>query len=296
MLNQPLYDALKKLFRHVDVVAEGQHAVVEPLPSGSGDWQIPSDAERGEQYRVNCPFCKDHHKHLYISYLSYARPVVDGIPMRNGRLLAKCFRRECLGNRENQQYLEGRIGWAMGQVDVQVVIEQDPAEQEQCSRLSSEVTLDSFRTWVPDWQPITDDADPDILKYLASRCVTRADVEALHIGYGPVLSPNSGNYLNDGHPWVLFPIINNDMLKGVQARCPDAFLSASGIKYWFHPAFRKTTALFNVDRARQHGVAVVCEGVFDVVSVGKPGVCCFGHTPSAMQLRMLSGFDRGLVW
>ena len=54
--------------------------------------------------------------------------------------------------------------------------------------------------------------------------------------------------------------------------------------------------LFNLDHARDTGVAVVCEGVFDVASVGKPGVCLFGHTPSRVQMTMLSTFRQGVIW
>ena len=44
------------------------------------------------------------------------------------------------------------------------------------------------------------------------------------------------------------------------------------------------------------GVAVVCEGVFDVFNVGAPGVCCFGHTPSVTQQAILGTLDKGLIW
>ena len=54
--------------------------------------------------------------------------------------------------------------------------------------------------------------------------------------------------------------------------------------------------MFNLDEARRLGVGVVCEGIFDVLSVGLPGVCCFGHTPSTAQMRLLSTFERGLIF
>jgi hypothetical protein len=95
---------------------------------------------------------------------------------------------------------------------------------------------------------------------------------------------------------VLFPVLRNGKLVGVQARCPAQFLEAEGIKYYFHPACRKKTVVFNLDIARQLGIGVLCEGVFDVASIGKPGVCVFGHTPSITQKRLLAANLQGLIW
>ena len=95
---------------------------------------------------------------------------------------------------------------------------------------------------------------------------------------------------------MLFPVVKNGKLAGVQARCPSCYLKENGIKYWFHSGFRKKTVVFNLDIARQIGCGVLCEGVFDVASIGKPGVCVFGHTPSITQKRMLAANLQGLIW
>jgi hypothetical protein len=67
VLNKLLYDALECLFKRVEIANEGVTASIRPDPAGTGAWQIEKGDEHGEQYRVNCPFCKDHKKHLYIS-------------------------------------------------------------------------------------------------------------------------------------------------------------------------------------------------------------------------------------
>jgi hypothetical protein len=36
--------------------------------------------------------------------------------------------------------------------------------------------------------------------------------------------------------------------------------------------------------------------VFDVASIGKPGVCVFGHTPSITQKRLLAANLQGVIW
>jgi hypothetical protein len=51
----------------------------------------------------------------------------------------------------------------------------------------------------------------------------------------------------------------------------------------------KSEVVFNIDGAREQGMAVVCEGVFDAMRVGKAGVAIFGTSISDTQvLKLLS--------
>lgn len=306
MLNQVLYDALAKMFDNdVVVINEGQQADLRLDHNHPGRWDIDQHSDHGEQYAVNCPFCRnppDTNHHLYISYLSYAVPVVDGTRLQIGKLRAQCFRNGCLKNLDNRDTLSRKIGLTMSLLspdgsawgDITPSIEKDPVEE---LNVSSNVTLEGIRTWLPDFQPITEDCDNvEVLQYLDNRRITWDDIQWLCIGYGPVMSPVKKKYLNNGTPWIIFPIVNNGNLVGVQARCLPLYLTEDGIKYWTHPACRKRTVLYNLDAARETGIAVVCEGVFDVASVGRPGVCLFGHTPSKIQMSMLSTFRKGVIW
>lgn len=304
MFNKVLYDALQLIFKSVLIDNEGIHASITLDPSGSGKWTIVSGDQHGEQYRVGCPFCKDKKHHLYISYTSYMRPKYQGVPLRIGGLRAQCFRSNCLQDKENRNELERKIGLAMAMLGNGSIDEQlydldgqigQPQEKEQTA--SDEVTLEGLKTWVPDWHEIDENAPDEIIEYLIKRGITYEDIEWTKMGWGPIRSPRTNKYLNNGTPWILFPIINNGKLKGVQARCPDSLMASSdSIKYWLHPGCRKGTLLFNLDYARDTGVAVVCEGIFDVISVGRPGVCCFGHTPSKTQQTLLEMFQKGLIW
>lgn len=304
MLNQKLYDCLLALFGDVVVINEGQQADITADPRRVGKWDIEDKSDHGEQYAVNCPFCPggDANHHLYISYLSFAVPVIDGIKMQMGKLRAQCFRNGCLRNKDNRDSLRRRIGLKMaamsddGETWASISSGVDTTDTENKLNVSPDLTLEGIRTWVPDYQPVGDDTPDEILEYLDSRRITWEDVQWLYIGWGPVQSPVSKRYLNDRHPWIIFPIINNGKLVGVQARCLPKYLTEGGIKYWTHPGCRKRTVLFNLDQARSTGVAVVCEGVFDVAAVGKPGVCLFGHTPSRVQTTMLSTFRQGVIW
>jgi len=50
---------------------------------------------------------------------------------------------------------------------------------------------------------------------------------------------------------------------------------------------KKSEVLFNIDFARQHKRVVICEGVFDAMSVGENAVCLLGKTISYVQLMKL---------
>ena len=111
MLNQQLYNALLRTFGKVEIANEGVHAQIYVNPNGTGDWSVAKDGEGGEEYRVNCPFCRDHKGHLYISHMSYAAPVVNGMQLQVGRLLAHCFRRECIKDQNNEISLKAASVW-----------------------------------------------------------------------------------------------------------------------------------------------------------------------------------------
>ena len=302
MLNELLYNALVNVYKDVHVSNEGQHATITPVGSSWSDWTVLQEDEHGEQYIINCPFCKDTKKHLYISYLSYLRPFLNGMPLRIGALRAHCFRNNCLKDPDNVFELGRQIGFGMALVGdgLQHCCDFNCDEPSEDStpryQLSSELSLDGLKTWIPDWNVIDSNTDTVIMEYLQARRVTADDIRWLNIGWGPIRSPRSHRYLNNGLPFVLFPIVNNKKLVGVQARCPDKYMTEDQPKYYFHPGCRKQTILFNLDEARNFGVAVVSEGIFDVLSIGKPGVCCFGHTPSVAQMRLLETFENGVIF
>ena len=204
MLNQVLYDCLEKLFGEVVVINEGQQADLRIDRNHLGRWDIDQHSDHGEQYAVNCPFCKpkDTNHHLYISYLSFAAPVVDGVRLQIGKLRAQCFRNGCLRNLDNRETLRRKIGLTMSFMtpdgnawaDIDPSVRSDPKDE---LNVSKNVTLEGIRTWVPDYQPVTEEAPTEVLMYLDNRRITEDDIRWLYIGWGPVMSPVKKKYLNN---------------------------------------------------------------------------------------------------
>jgi hypothetical protein len=61
-------------------------------------------------------------------------------------------------------------------------------------------------------------------------------------------------------------------------------------KYMTGPGFKKSEALFNFDQAVNFPHVVVCEGVFDAMSVGPCAVATLGKTMSQRQIKLLKSY------
>lgn len=309
MLNSKLHEALLKAFGSVVVENEGVQADIEMDYSSiyGTAWRVADGGEHGEQYRVNCPYCMsregepDRNHHLYISYLSYARPVLNGVKLMQGQLMAHCFRRDCMSDKGNREDLARRIGYGMSLagcdqdgMDVELGVQ---TADESPYTVSDDMSLEGLRTWVPDFHFCDEgDMDSDIEEYLFDkRGLDMPTVCRFRLGWGKVKTPRTGKLLGNGVPWVITPVVMNGRLKGVQARCPDKFLLEDSIRYWTHPGMRKRAILYNIDSARDIGMGVLCEGAFDVFKVGAPGICGFGHVLSQVQRSLLQGIENTLV-
>lgn len=307
MLNIKLYNALKVAFGPVRIENEDVPAAIirDRVTPFSTSWRLSKDNEygdHGEQYRVNCPICNDKKQHLYISYLSCTAPVVDGITLSKGPLLAHCFRRNCMKDAQDRRKVEQMLYYGLACVDsdcnvtsIQVPEDSMLATKEPQNDSSTEVTLEGMRKWVPGFNWCIDGMCPDIEEYLVSRGLTNETLELFKLGWGEVTSPRTGTLINHGVPCLLIPVIVNNRVVGMQARCPDKLLGDTGLRYWTHPGMRKSSFVYNIDKARQIGLAVVCEGVFDVFHVGATGVCIFGHTMSTGQKSLIGTVGGGII-
>lgn len=289
MLNRSLYAALRAAAGEVLVDNEGQAAELELV---GGRWRIQPGGAHGEQYRINCPCCDDHGHHLYISYLSLSVPVRNGQAGAQIGLLAHCFRRDCMASRQGRARLMQLIGVGMATADVTsqgLDVSDGDETSEMVSRLSDEPTTDGIRTWSPLYSPVMDGGVPqDCFGYILRRGLLADDLREMKVGWGQVISPRSGKPIGGGANWLQFPVMHGGRLVGLQARFVGEPPKGLG-KYWFHPGTLKRSVVYGLDRARDMGCVVLCEGVFDALHVGRPGVCCFGHTPSVVQRRLIEG-------
>jgi hypothetical protein len=300
MLNEPLYRALKAITTDVEIVAEDEPAEIRST-GAAGAWELGDSGmgTRGQQFKANCPFCNDRRGRLYISYLSLTRPMLNGVEGSPAGIIGICFNEQCLANPSKREQLKN---WLLSYLDeaiptVEATRYGDREAKASAEAPSNELTLDGIRSWVPDYTPLGECTDTELLKYLADRGITASDATMFHLGYGPVVSRKTGAYMSGGANYALFPWIENGKVSGIQARLPDYHpLCGKRNKWWISPKCRKTVNLYNIDNAIACNCAVVTEGVFDAIAVGRPGVATFGDAPSKLQLQKIAKVGGIVIW
>lgn len=296
MLNEPLYRKLKSLFREVEIHQEGVPAAIEPTSGVSlRPWKFRQGETSGEQYRVSCPFCGDTKKHLYINHLSLSSVVLNGESMGKCGVIASCFRRKCLQDASARAALSEMLA---GTEEAEITAVLDNTQYMPKYETTSEQSTDGIRSWYPEYTPIEECTDQEVLDYLfTERGVSPELAVKFKLGYGPAKSLRTGKYYAGGKPFIMLPTIEPQGLTGVQIRALPKY-QGDMPKYLFHPNCRRNMMLYNHEQASQYRIAVITEGAFDALKVGPCAVSVFGHTPSKLQLSRLETSFRigGVIW
>lgn len=302
-LNPVLYERLKHIFGGVSIISQGTPADIRfeytPIIGQQQEvrWWVPEDSEKGEQYAVKCPFCRDKGRHLYIAHTSYLipqNPRVSGI-VKPGPLLANCFH-GCLFNRPDRLR---QIAEKISNITAAAISYPTEAPEDRVT-YSDEVSLAGIRSWCHSYETL-DTAPPLVLQYIQQRGYTVEYLKSFNIGWGPVRATSSNMWLNNGEPFLIIPIVQNNHLRGFQARAigTKEDLERRGMLRWYiHPGLRKTSVIYNIDKASNYPICVLTEGVFGVLRIGACGIATFGHTPSSYQQKLMaSRWSHGaLVW
>lgn len=109
-LNPTLFNLLRLHFGDVDYVAPGQeidwYISYELTQPRQGDGKKRRGFRRvrasGEEYKVNCPFCTDQRKRLYINH---RWGVFDADTRSRNLFLCQCFNEQCVDSYERQKQL-----------------------------------------------------------------------------------------------------------------------------------------------------------------------------------------------
>lgn len=285
MLNIPLYNALRRSFGEVQVVNENESAIlernnrtlIEKIVDG-----IEYDfvfLNRGEQYRVCCPYCYDTKYHLYVSHLWNSDVCVSGELGHVGKGVLICHRRDCLSNFENLKDFSNRV-----KVDL------FDAHPITASEGESNENHEHHIMDIPAGIPIN---DPLAAAYIKPYLVDKRgfDLDEMFSNYGVKISKIP--YYKD--PCILFPIKQRGVVVSWQARAPydeDEQLEGRS-KYYLPKGIRKSWLLYNMDEAKKYPFVVLTEGVLDVIRLGGPGVCIFGKKPSLYQTKILTSLWGG---
>lgn len=280
-LNPTLYRLLELHFHDVDVAA----------PGFAISWELRYDAvssragreitASGEEYRVNCPFCNDTRKRLYINHMW---GVFDPDTKSRNLFLAHCWNEECVDNYDNQLQLHEEVfspapdPTRRGRVSVQAG-RQAPTVVSEVTMPGPVVCLDVLAEQQPQHPAV---------RYLADR---HFDPAYLGSRYGVSYCLHSRLRLAENR--IIIPIRQGDKLVGWQARYIGddvhgmPFNKAGVPKYWSCPHMCKRLLAYNIERAVQHQTVVIVEGPSDVWSFGPQSLGLLGK---AMNPALLSDF------
>ena len=106
-LNQKLYDALQRVFRHVEITSQGDPGQISYEPNWERDGRLQAYAYGGEYYKVSCPFCSDTRKRLWFNYRWGLRDPRTGHDMLH---LVNCYNEGCVDTRAVQEQLRDMLG------------------------------------------------------------------------------------------------------------------------------------------------------------------------------------------
>ena len=294
MLNKQLYNALCQVYGQVLVSNRGMAArVIIPNdlpPLGEDTIYLPAkNTKGGEQYQLNCPFCKDKRRRLNVSYLCGSRITFNGVFYKASDGLAVCFNENCLSKGANMSlFANSVLPLVAGQPDVVVEIGDDVCTPD-TPELANQVPFPT------DYRPLDKETTPPyILNYLLKeRGMELAALQADRIGYAKV------SFYRD--PALIIPVYQYNHYWFYQARQilppgaqPDLFDDGrEKPKYWIPNGSHKSWALYNLDKASKRRQVVVAEGVTDVWKIGDWGVAKFGRPLSLTQQTVLQGCCAG---
>lgn len=277
VLNPQLFRLLQSQFGKVVVANRGEKAKTYYRRMGGEDRLVSFG---GEYYRVNCPNCvgngrsADRKQHLWISYQCGQRDRAGALITH----LAVCYRCKSVGQLTVAGILEnyrGSFGTAIISEDVEAAA---PPEEKAFSQLT---VLQDFSDLVPSHPAI---------QYIHRRRYTPEYLQSRGLCY----CASSDDRLLAKRLIIPFYENNNvpaeavPRLIGYQARAIPGWSTAEEPKYWTCPGFRKSFYLYGMERARQHKLVVVVEGVFGALRLEDHGVAILGSSLSFEQLAQLT--------
>jgi len=277
VLNPSLYQLLSQHFGDVKVCRQGEKMQCtqgrDPR-TGSRRLQV---LEHGETYCINCPFCGDRRKRLYLPYL-YGQPDVlhGGYRMT---YFGICFNQDCLRDPKNRQALADRLfGMVNRNARPQIVAPlqlSSGGPETRALQPKGPPGLVLGVTELPETHPA--------VRYLTGRGFSLDTLRHYRVGYCVEASRDFPQIQGR----IVIPFWFEGEYVGWQARALPG--DASGApKYYTCPGMPKSRLLYNLDNARRcREYLVIVEGVTDVWAVGDCAVALLGKTMGPLQKALI---------
>ena len=285
VLNPTLYAGLVRRYGAdgVEIIAPGERiewTARRARPGESDSEWVREVTHSGEEYRLRCPFCKDHRARLYVNHRF---GIWDERAQSWNLWLAQCFNEHCFSDYDSQEFFWDdayRIPVARRR---SVRIREGkavPGRIQEVAPPGPMWRLDELAKTQPNHHAVT---------YLAER-----QLDPVQIGktWGTAYCPRAHVY-NMASDRIIIPIHWNGVMVGWQARyigddVRGVPFNVAGVpKYWSSPGFRRSQVAYNFHRAVQHPTTIIVEGMIDVWSMGVQSMAVFGKTMGASLRREL---------
>lgn len=280
VLNPTLHRQLRR-FGSVRIVNPGEAMAKPRAVLEKGQWRL-SYEHAGEEYHVNCPYCTDTRRRLYVNHLYGKRSKVSGHRMLH---LAICFNENCLANPDHAEDFADQLDDVEGMLERAQVrrgkVVPESARQVSwpgpCTRIDKLSKSHGARHYL-----LSRGFDPDTVGrlYGVSYCVD--------------------SFLPICRGRLIIPVLDHGKLKGWQARYVGELAwkdrkKRRGLppKYFSCPnSHFRSRCIYNLKRMRQWQTGVVVEGPTDTWRFGAMSGCIFGNTVTPFQRSLLLSIFR----
>jgi hypothetical protein len=255
----------------ITIANEGEEMVANYTVSGA-KVELSVDIP-GEYYRVNCPYCTDTRKRLWINHRWGQRDEKGQLNL----FLAHCYNENCLAQPGNSWRLYREIFTDFSHEVGDVVQKNHRVESADVTPTwpGRHVPLDKMFPNHPANMYLRNRGfDPLLLvrDYQVSYCIEATDDYPLAQGR------------------IIIPSFMEGKLMGWQARYIGDPPSKTIPKYYTMPHMKRNKILYNFDVARHQPYVVLCEGPTDAWRFGPEAVALWGKSISAWQVQLVVGY------
>jgi hypothetical protein len=273
VLRPDLYARLKLKFGKVLIANQGQNIswAIEIGNEGKPRRILDSSREHhwGESYRVNCPYCGDTKRRLYVGHMWGLKDEVTG---QQNLWLAFCQNENCLKLYEQQKAFYSHV-WDFTTPGSDVVI------KHRDKKSTGGVLEWPGGVWLLGSLP----PDHRARQYLTERRFN-ADFLSTYFRVGYIWEASFDFRFLNGR--LMIPIFLEGKIVGWQARLIYKEPDEHNPKYFTGNGTPRARLLYNFENAKKYPYCVVVEGPTDVWRFGPEAVAVFGK-PSGMQASII---------
>lgn len=277
-VNKILLQRLKNVFgtKAVSVEKMGQRGQFGYQSiTGQGAYRLTkTGVDVGEEYRINCPFCGDTKRRLYINHLWGTRSTITSSLTL---WLAHCFNEECLSDFDNRKDLYEMV---YGDLDIPVIVDQVSSDEPDVDKLIKEPGTIVCLSALTNIQPL----HPAI-----SWCLARGyDIDELVNLYGVGYCAVSRSSTQKVNERLFVPIYGEaEGEHGLVAWTARLVQDRENEPKWVHSYGTIGKHLYGLDLAKHYETIVVCEGPGDKWAVGPNAVAVLGKTLQRRKIDLL---------